>query len=145
MPDYENLLLENQLCFALYAATNAIIKTYRPKLKDIGLTYSQYLVMVVLWETEGITIKELSNSLKLDTGTITPLLKRLEKSDMLKRCRNKDDERVVNLFLTKKGRSLQKKAADIQNQVACKTSLSDELFSKLINDLHSLESQLNKG
>ncbi|NIP30398.1 MAG: MarR family transcriptional regulator, partial [Candidatus Dadabacteria bacterium] len=91
MSNYENLLLNNQLCFALYAATNAIIRVYRPKLGSVGLTYPQYLVLLVLWESDGMTVKSLAQWLKLDSATITPLLKRLEKVGLLTRKRNAED------------------------------------------------------
>lgn len=142
MSNYDNLLLDNQLCFALYSATNAITKTYRPKLKKVGLTYTQYLVLVVLWETDGLSINALSNALKLDTGTTTPLVKRMEKANLLKRQRSKQDERVVNLYLTKKGKNLEHKVADIQNYVACKSNLSDKKFKGLLNTLHRLTDDL---
>jgi len=102
MSKFENLQLKNQLCFALYAATNAITRSYRNRLNHLGLTYPQYLVMMVLWETDGLTVKNLAERLHLDSATITPLLKRLEAMGFVHRRRNTSDERVVNIFLSEK-------------------------------------------
>ncbi len=138
MSNYENLLLNNQLCFALYAATNAIIRVYRPKLGSVGLTYPQYLVLLVLWESDGMTVKSLAQWLKLDSATITPLLKRLEKVGLLTRKRNAEDERIVNIFLTEKGKDLEHEVAAMQKKVACQTGLKDKEFFELRDTLHRL-------
>jgi len=101
----EQLKLENQLCFLLYSASRLMTRLYRPLLDEIGLTYPQYLVMLVLWESKGkpLSIGEVGDLLMLDTGTLTPLLKRLEQNDLLLRVRSKEDERRVELVLTKEG------------------------------------------
>ena len=138
MTNYENLLLNNQLCFALYAATNAIIRTYRPKLGRVGLTYPQYLVLLVLWETDGMTVKGLAHRLKLDSGTLTPLLKRLESAGLLTRQRNEKDERVVNIYLTSKGSELKHEVAQMQKEVACQSGLKETEFFELRDTLHRL-------
>ena len=138
MTNYENLLLNNQLCFALYAATNAIIRTYRPKLGRVGLTYPQYLALLVLWETDGMTVKGLAHRLKLDSATITPLLKRLENAGLLTRQRNEKDERVVNIYLTSKGSELKHEVAQMQKEVACQSGLKETEFFELRDTLHRL-------
>ena len=143
MSNYKNLLLDNQLCFALYAATNAITKAYRPKLKEVGVTYSQYLVLVVLWESDGLSVNGIMHLLKLDTGTLTPLLKRMEAAGLLTRQRNLKDERVVNVFLTKKGKQLEHKVADIQKHVAHQAGLSVTAFKELKGTLHNLTESLS--
>ncbi len=123
-------LLDNQLCFALYSASLQMTKLYKPLLAGIGLTYPQYLVMMVLWEEDGITVGALGERLFLDSGTLTPLLKRLEAAKLVKRIRNEADERQVLIHLTDKGRALKKAAAGIPVQVACAAGLPiDELVN----------------
>jgi len=144
MTEHKNLLLNNQLCFALYAATNSIIRYYRVYLKDIGITYSQYLVLVVLWEHEVLSIKEIAKILKLDSPTITPIVQKLEKINLVKRERNKNDERVVSVSLTKNGLNLEVKVNDIQKKVACKTHLKTKEFNELKKTLNTLTEQMAK-
>ncbi len=108
-----SLLLDNQLCFPLYAAARAIQQRYRPLLEPLGLTYPQYLVMLVLWEQEGIPVKSIGGRLRLDSGTLTPLLKRLESAGIVRRERQADDNRVVLIHLTDAGRDLQARAASV--------------------------------
>ena len=114
-PDTSNpaLLLDNQLCFALYSASLAMTKLYKPMLKELGLTYPQYLVMLVLWEQEGISVSDLGTRLFLDSGTLTPLLKRLQAAGLLERQRGIADERRVQIVLTPAGRALRPKAAAV--------------------------------
>ena len=107
------LLLDNQLCFALYSASLAMTKLYKPLLESLGLTYPQYLVMLVLWEQEGLTVSALGERLSLDSGTLTPLLKRMESSGLLLRQRSIEDERRVEVTLTAAGRKLKTQAAGI--------------------------------
>ena len=138
MTKYNNLLLDNQLCFALYAATNSVIRYYRFYLKEIGITYTQYLVLLTLWETKGIKATEIGVALKLDLATITPILQRLEALKFITRERSKDAERVVLIKLTKEGLALEENIADIQHKVACKTHLSEMELKRLkatLNDL----------
>jgi MarR family transcriptional regulator, organic hydroperoxide resistance regulator len=108
-----SLLLDNQLCFALYSASLAMTKLYKPLLEELGLTYPQYLVMLVLWERDGVTVSELGQRLYLDSGTLTPLLKRLEGADLVTRIRDIADERRVHISLTAAGRRLKAKASKI--------------------------------
>ena len=145
MSQFENLKLKNQLCFALYAATNAITRAYRSRLSHIGLTYSQYLVMMVLWETDGITVKTIAEHLHLDSPTITPLLKRLESCGFVSRQRNVKDERVVNVFLTDTGRGIQARVADMQKGVACQTGMQETQFIELRSTLHELVDSINQN
>ncbi len=145
MSQFENLKLKNQLCFALYAATNAITRAYRSRLSHIGLTYSQYLVMMVLWEADGITVKNIAQQLHLDSSTITPLLKRLESAGFVNRQRNATDERVVNIFLTDAGRNIQARVADMQKGVACQTGMEETQFIELRSTLHELIDTINQN
>jgi DNA-binding MarR family transcriptional regulator len=137
------LLLDNQVCFPLYSAANAVIRTYRPLLDALDLTYSQYLVMMVLWETDGISVKDLGARLHLDSGTLTPLLKRLEVKGYVVRGRSDLDERVRVLLLTDAGRGLKQQAFAVPQQMKCKIDLElDELITlkmlceKLINSVN---------
>ena len=107
------LLLDNQLCFALYATSLAMTKLYKPLLDELGLTYPQYLVMLVLWEKDGLTVSALGQRLSLDSGTLTPLLKRLESSGLVSRLRDVEDERRVHIALTAAGRRLKSQATKI--------------------------------
>jgi DNA-binding MarR family transcriptional regulator len=107
------LRLDNQLCFALYSASLAMTKVYKPLLEELGLTYPQYLVMLVLWEGDGLSVSELGQRLSLDSGTLTPLLKRLEASGLLSRIRAIEDERRVHVTLTAAGRKLKARAAKV--------------------------------
>ena len=145
MSQFENLKLKNQLCFALYAATNAITRAYRSRLSHIGLTYSQYLVMMVLWEADGITVKSIAQQLHLDSPTITPLLKRLESAGFVNRQRNASDERVVNIFLTDAGRIIQARVAEMQKSVACQTGMQETQFIELRSTLHELIDTINQN
>lgn len=110
---YEQLKLDNQLCFPFYAVSRLITRAYQPYLDELGITYPQYLVLLVLWEKNGITVSEISQRLILNTNTITPLLKRLEALGILNRQRATDDERKVIISLTEKGQAMKNKAADI--------------------------------
>lgn len=145
MLQFENLKLKNQLCFALYAATNAITRAYRSRLSHIGITYSQYLVMMVLWEADGITVKNIAQQLYLDSPTITPLLKRLESAGFVNRQRNAIDERVVNVFLTDAGRTIQARVAEMQKGVACQTGMPESQFIELRSTLHELIESINQN
>ena len=104
--DYEQLKLDNQLCFPLYAASRLLIRAYQPFLDKLKITYPQYLVLMVLWEHKELTVTEISKQLHLNTNTLTPLLKRMEKQQILERIRSKEDERVVKIRLTDKGTKL---------------------------------------
>ena len=114
------LVLGQQLCFALYSASRALIRAYAPLLEPLGLTYPQYLVMLVLWEEDDVSVKVLGERLALDSGTLTPLLKRLEQQGVVTRRRDRDDERVVRIALTAAGAKLRDKARRIPAELACR-------------------------
>lgn len=114
---FSNLYLENQLCFPLYAASRLTTKLYAPYLKDLEITYPQYLVLLVLWQFKELTVKEIGEKLMLESNTLTPLLKRLEKKDILKRKRSKKDERAVIIELSVKGEDLKTKANEIPERI----------------------------
>lgn len=128
MNDYDPLLLKNQICFPLYALSREINKKYYPYLDELDLTYTKYIIMLVLWENNKITLKELSNKLYLDSGTLTPVLKDMEKANLLKRYRDTVDERVLNVSITKKGLELKEKCQNIPFEVGgCLNLKSEEL------------------
>ncbi len=132
------LLLDNQLCFALYAATNAVTRAYRAPLGQLGLTYPQYLAMVVLWQRGNCTVKQLADTLLLDSSTLTPLLKRLEAAGWVHRNRDRQDERVVWIGLTAAGQALRAPVAAIQQGVACRTQLAQAELATLRTQLRTL-------
>ena len=137
--DYkEAMKLENQLCFPLYAAARKVVGLYTPVLKPLGLTYTQYIVLLVLWEKDGLTVGEICDRLCLDSGTLSPLLKKLQQADLVKKQRSQEDDRVVLVSLTEKGRSLQQQAKDVPLQVGSCLSLSPEKAGDLYLLLHEL-------
>lgn len=117
---YEQLKLENQLCFPVYAASRLITREYQPYLEALGITYPQYLVFMILWETDGMPVNDIAKKLILNTNTVTPLLKRMEQQGWLKRERAKEDERKVLVYLTPKGNKMQEEASQIPEQLAGK-------------------------
>ena len=120
--EYEQLLLKNQLCFPMYACGRKIVASYTPYLKPLGLTYTQYIVFMVLWEMENVNVGQLGKLLHLDAGTLTPLLKHLEKDGYITRSRSKEDERVTLISITKKGKELKEKCKDIPLKLASEGS-----------------------
>lgn len=124
--EYEQLLLKNQLCFPLYACGRKIVGQYTPYLSPLGLTYTQYVVLMVLWEHEKVNVGQLGSILHLDAGTLTPLLKRLEKAGYVTRERSKEDERITVISITKEGNALKKKCKDIPAKMASKGSTLSE-------------------
>ncbi len=138
MNDYNNLKLDNQICFSLYAVSREIIKLYKPILDEFNLTYTQYIVMLVLWEERKATVKHLGNRLHLDSGTLTPLLKKLEGMELITRYRDENDDRVVIAELTEKGSSLQEKAKDIPSKMMCIINISKEKAIDLKKNLDEL-------
>lgn len=119
MDKYDKIKLENQLCFSLYAVSREVIKLYKPLLDKYGLTYTQYIAMLVVWEHEKITVKEMGQKLHLDSGTLTPVLKKLEALDLITKYRDKNDDRVVIVELREKGKSLKEEILDVPDQVFC--------------------------
>jgi DNA-binding MarR family transcriptional regulator len=118
------LLFDNQICFPLYSAANAMVRVYRPLLKELDVTYLQYMVLMLLWEQKTLNVKELGHQLRLDSGTLTPLLKRLELKGLVTRSRSEVDERVRVITITKQGLALKVKAKDIPEKLACKVGLA---------------------
>jgi DNA-binding MarR family transcriptional regulator len=141
-PDDDWLALDRQLCFAVYAASLAMTKVYKPLLQPLGLTYPQYLVMLVLWERDGLTVSELGERLSLDSGTLTPLLKRLEANGLLQRQRDTTDERRVLLHLSAAGRTLKAQARAVPRAVASASGCTLEEITALTARLHALRARL---
>jgi MarR family transcriptional regulator, organic hydroperoxide resistance regulator len=142
-PRRDPLLLDNQLCYALYAAAHRMTKSYRPLLERIGLTYPQYLVLLVLWETDGVTVSDIGRRLRLDSGTLTPVLKRLEAAGFLKRNRRQSDEREVEIALTPRGWALRSEAAAVRQNVMCQLDLSEPEVQAMRADLNRLIESLS--
>ncbi|GLU41767.1 MarR family transcriptional regulator [Pseudomonas sp. NBRC 100443] len=138
----ESLKLDNQLCFALYSTSLQMTKVYKPLLQQLGLTYPQYIAMLVLWEQDGITVGEISARMLTDPGSLTPLLKRLEGEGLITRKRSASDERVVELRLTDKGRELRQQAESIPACILAASGLSLEELGRLKNELVDLRGSL---
>ena len=136
------LALDNQFCFALYSASLAMTKTCKPFLDKLGLTYPQYLVMLVLWQQDDVLVKSIGERLFLDSGTLTPLLKRLEASALIERKRDESDERQVRITLTREGRALKKKAQSIPYQVLCASGQPQEALASLRAKLAAIRDDL---
>ena len=118
--------LENQLCFPLYAAARKVTNLYTPSFRRLGLTYTQYIVFLVLWEEDGLSVGDIGYRLFLDNGTLTPLLKKMEQTGYVRRIRSEEDERIVHVFLTEKGRSLKNELQDVPGQVGSCIPLTPE-------------------
>jgi len=138
----EAIKLNNQLCFSIYSLSREINKLYRPFLEELNLTYTQYLVMLVLWEKESYTMRDLGDSLFLDSGTLSPVIKRLTERELTYRKRDHEDERRVLISLTDSGKQLKEIAADIPAKLIKKSGLSEEKFSKTIFDFTNLLQQI---
>jgi len=132
----DELKLENQVCFSLYSASNAVIRAYRPLLAPLGITYLQYMAMMVLWQHSPLTVKQMGEQLNLDSGTLTPLLKRLEEKGLVLRRRDEKDERVRQISLTDAGQKLHDQAREIPTQLACQLEVcrDDALLLKQMCD-----------
>ena len=144
--DYrEAMKLSNQLCFPLYAAARNVTGLYTPWLKQLGITYTQYITFLVLWEKDGITVGEICERLMLDNGTVSPLLKKMESAGYITRSRSAEDDRVVVITLTEQGREMQDKAKDIPEKVGACIDLSPEKAMKLYGlDGHYTEKDLRR-
>ncbi len=134
----EEMKLDNQLCFPLYAAARRVVNLYTPWLKPLGLTYTQYVVFLVLWEKDGITVGEICDRLMLDNGTLSPLLKKMQQAGYIDRKRSENDDRVVLITLTDKGKALQEKAKDVHGKVACCIDYPPEKAKMLYEFLYEL-------
>jgi DNA-binding MarR family transcriptional regulator len=142
LPADRALLLDNQLCFALYSASLAMTKLYKPLLDELGLTYPQYLVMLVLWEGDRLMVSELGQRLYLDSGTLTPLLKRLEAAGLVSRMRDAADERRVHIHLTAAGRKLKARAAKVPHCVLAASQCSIPELLQLTEQIRTLRERL---
>ena len=151
MAPRDPLQLDDQLCFALYNASRALTRAYAPLLEPLGLTYPQYLVLLVLWERDGLPVKEVGERLALDSGTLTPLCKRLEQQGLVERRRGEDDERIVRIFLSPEGRALRGKARKIPTDLACRAGYdlgsdrSVRELARLRDELTALAHRLSAG
>lgn len=140
---YDKLKLENQLCFPLYAASKEIVRHYKPFLDKLDMTYTQYITMMVMWEHKELTVKELGQYLYLDSGTLTPLLKTMEKKGWVERNRSKEDERVLNVSITAQGQALREKALRVPEQMAGCVCLEPEEAADLYKLLNKILGRLN--
>ena len=136
--NYDALKLSNQLCFPLYAASREITRKYTPLLKKIDLTYTQYIVMLVMWEDKALTVGELGKKLYLDTGTLSPLLKAMEEKGLLTRTREKNDERVVKIMITPEGEALKDIALEIPQKMSGCVTLSPQEAGTLYSILYKI-------
>ena len=137
------LRLDNQICFAVYSAAHAFNRVYKPLLDRLGLTYPQYLVMLVLWERDGVPVKEIGERLFLDSGTLTPLLKRLEQAGQIKRTRSTEDERQVLIGLTAQGHALKDKARAVPPSILAASECSVPELLAIKNEIVALRDRLN--
>lgn len=138
------LCLDNQLCFSLYSAAHAIKKAYRPLLEELGLTYPQYLILIVLWQTDGLKVSEIGRKLALDSGTLTPVLKRLEVSGLIRRTRRPQDEREVEISLTPDGLALRESAVSVRRAIVHQLKMSEREIAGLRTDLNALIATLGE-
>ncbi|MFD1173021.1 MarR family winged helix-turn-helix transcriptional regulator [Oceanobacillus picturae] len=141
----EILKLDNQICFQLYATTREMTKRYRPLLEELNVTYPQYLVLLVLWETDRISVKALGKRLFLDSGTLTPMLKRMEEHGLIQRMRSKEDERIVEVVLTEQGKQAEKQAEQIPLKFIEQTNLNEEEVTQLKQTLSKMLAQLDEN
>jgi DNA-binding MarR family transcriptional regulator len=137
------LMLDNQICFAVYSTAHAFNRVYKPLLDKLGLTYPQYLVMLALWERDDVPVKDIGERLFLDSGTLTPLLKRLEAAELVKRTRSTEDERQVLIALTPQGQALKEKARAVPQGVLAASACSLGELSAMKKDLVALRNRLN--
>lgn len=140
---FDTLRLENQLCFGLYAAAHAMNKAYRITLGPLGLTYPQYLTLLALWEHDNQSVSEIGERLRLDSGTLTPVLKRLESAGLVKRARNRADEREVEISLTDRGAQLKLDAVGVRHDIVCRLGMSEDEIKRLRTDIDTVLSRLD--
>ena len=143
MSNDELLKLDNQLCFPLYAASKEIIRRYKPILDELDITYTQYIVLLVLWEEDNILVKDLGSRLYLDSGTLTPLLRKLESKGYISRTKGKDDEREIHIFLTEKGKEIKQEASKVPLTIGSCVKLEPEEAKTLYNLLYKILRGLN--
>ena len=140
--DFNPLALDNQLCFGLYVCSKEIIRLYAPILEPLGLTYTSYITLLSLWEKDNVTVKELGARLFLDSGTLTPLLKKMEGQGLVTRTRSTKDERTVYVKLTPTGKNLRKKCLEVPKQMMCHNLMSLDEGAELLQNLHKLMSKM---
>ncbi|MFD1816596.1 DNA-binding transcriptional regulator, MarR family [Pseudarcicella hirudinis] len=138
------LTLKYQLCFPMYALSRQVTALYRPLLEPLGLTYPQYLILMLMWEHKKLTVKEIGKELWLDSGTLTPLLKRMEEKGLVERIRDKSDERVVNIHLTESGMLFRNECLDIPSKIQCQLNLNPDQAVALRSQLYELLEVLDK-
>lgn len=139
---FDPLALQNQICFSLYVCSKEIIRSYDPFLKPLGLTYTAYITLMALWEKDNVTVKELGERLFLDSGTLTPLLKKMESMGLVKKTRNREDERSVFICLTEEGRGIRNLCLDIPGKMMCRRLLDAEKIPAFIGSLHEIMDNL---
>lgn len=142
LSEFDSLALKNQLCFALYVCSKEIIKRYGPLLEKHKLTYTAYIALMALWETDGISVKQLGEKLFLDSGTLTPLLKKMESQGLIVRERSKEDERTVFINLTEEGRNLKEECREIPASMFCLNLIDASKAPDLLNSLHEMMEKL---
>ena len=140
---HENLKLENQLCFKIYSISKSIVRIYGPLLNEIDLTYPQYITMMVMWEHKKLHFKEISSKLKMKTGTLTPILNKLESNGYLEKVRDENDDRKIYLVVTKKGLEIEEKAKDIPKRIAQNIDLKEEDYLKYLHEFDKLSKKLD--
>ncbi|MFL2656108.1 MAG: MarR family winged helix-turn-helix transcriptional regulator [Burkholderiaceae bacterium] len=140
----KNLVLDHQLCFAIYSANNSVIRAYKSELKKFGITYTQYLVLLVLWEVKNAPVNYIATRLKLDPGSLSPVLKRMQKSNLISKIRKKEDERSVIVTLTSQAKELEDEVAEIQQKVSCDTGLSASEYESLRDSVKELLENLDQ-
>ncbi|MGN4424172.1 MarR family winged helix-turn-helix transcriptional regulator [Bacillus cereus group sp. MYBK30-1] len=134
----DSLHLDKQLCFSIYACSREVTRFYRPYLEEMGITYPQYITLLVLWEQDGLTVKEIGERLFLDSGTLTPMLKRMESLKLVKRVRSKEDERKVCIELTEQGKDLKVKACSLPTTMATNLGITEQEYRSLLIQLNKL-------
>lgn len=137
--EFDPLKLENQICFPLYVAAKEVVRKYRPLLEPLGLTYTQYIAMMVMWEHRSLPVGKLGDLLYLDSGTLTPMLKKMEAAGLVKRTRSRNDERSVIVTVTEAGMELKSRASEVPQKMARCVSLSSEEIETLVSLLHKLD------
>lgn len=142
IPEADRLKLKNQLCFPLYTASRLVTKCYQPLLSNLGLTYPQYLVLLVLWESDGIRLSDIATKLQLQSNTLTPLLKRMQEMDLIERVKSVDDERSIIISLSEKGKILKDKAAEVPKYLGESLNISEDEAHQLYGLLYKLIGQL---
>lgn len=142
--NFNPLALDNQLCFALYVCSKEVIRKYQPLLEPLNLTYTMYITLLSLWEKDEVTVKELGQKLYLDSGTLTPLLKKMEAQNLISRTRSKTDERTVFIKLTKEGIKMKDKCKEIPSKMACCNILDMNKAGELLDSLHQMMNNMKE-